>query len=177
MVFTEGETEEGYFKKFKVRCKTIRGGNALHIVEEAILQKKNVKKHHDQYWVVFDKDDTSLSDFLKAIQLTEKHKIKVAYSCEAFEVWWLFHFMQIKAPIQRKEYEKKIKYYLKNYSERAKGLAQGELMWRLLNNKINEGISNAKEAHQKFILPKEAFDQSITTVYELVELLIENASV
>ena len=32
MIFTEGQTEEGYFKKFKVRCRTITGGNALSIV-------------------------------------------------------------------------------------------------------------------------------------------------
>lgn len=63
MIFTEGQTEEGYFKKFKVSCKTITGGNALRIVEEAITQKKNVKKYVDQYWVVFDKDDTLKSDF------------------------------------------------------------------------------------------------------------------
>jgi hypothetical protein len=28
-----------------------------------------------------------------------------AYSCEAFEIWWLFHFMEIAAPIQCKDYE------------------------------------------------------------------------
>lgn len=49
MIFTEGQTEEGYFKKFKVRCKTIPGGNALHFVEEAIVQKKQLKKSYDEY--------------------------------------------------------------------------------------------------------------------------------
>jgi hypothetical protein len=86
MIFTEGQTEEGYFKKFKARCKTITGGNALSIVEEAIIQKNNIKKHVDEYWVVFDKDDTSKSDFLKAIKLATDNGLNVAYSCEAFEI-------------------------------------------------------------------------------------------
>ena len=34
MIFTEGQTEEGYFKKFKVRCKTITSGNALRICSD-----------------------------------------------------------------------------------------------------------------------------------------------
>lgn len=175
MIFTEGQTEEGYFKKFKVRCKTVTGGNALHIVEETIIQKKNVKKSIDQFWVVFDKDDTSKSDFLKAIQLAEKNGLNVAYSCEAFEIWWLFHFMNIRAPIQRKDYEKKLQKHLSDYTSREKGLSQGEQMWMQLNKLKNTGIANAKLAHKQFPLPESAYEQSVTTVYELVELLIANS--
>jgi hypothetical protein len=176
MIFTEGQTEEGYLKKFKVRCKTIKGGNALLLVEEAIIQKANVKRVHDQYWVVFDRDDCSESDFIKAINLAEKNGLKVAYSCEAFELWWLFHFIQIQAPIQRKEYEKKIKQHIQEYTYSEKGLIQGQLMWILLNKSLNTGIKNAKQAHQKFQHPAIAYHQSVTTVYELVELLLENSS-
>lgn len=176
MLFTEGETEEGYFKTFKVRCKTIKGGNTLRLVEEAIVQKENVKKYHDQYWVVVDKDDSTDVDFLKAIELAQKHQLRVAYSCEAFEIWWLFHFIQIQAPIQRKYYEKKINQYMKEYSSREKGLDQGRHMRLLLNPLLSNGIEHAKQAHQKFQHPAIAYHQSVTTVYELVELLIENSS-
>ena len=41
---------------------------------------------------------------------------------------------------------------------------------------LNTGIENAKIAHQKFQHPNIAYHQSVTTVYELVELLIENSS-
>ena len=74
LIFTEGETEEGYFKQFKVRCKTVNGGHALKILEEAIVQKKNLKRSYDQYWVVIDKDNSGIEDFLKAIQLAERKK-------------------------------------------------------------------------------------------------------
>ncbi len=171
MIYTEGQTEEGYFKKFKVRCKTIPGGNALRIVEEAIVQKHTVKKSVDEYWVVFDQDATTKNDFLKAISLAKENDMKVAYSCQAFEIWWLFHFTEIIAPIQRKDYEKKLKKHLPEYKFREKGLSQGERMWLQLNKLKEIGIANAKNAHSKFPQPEHAFDQSVTTVYELVELL------
>lgn len=171
MIFTEGQTEEGYFKKFKVRCKTIPGGNALRIVEEAIDQKKRLKKTFDEYWIVFDQDATTKNDFLKAMSLAKENGMKVAYSCQAFEIWWLFHFTEITAPIQRKDYEKKLKKYIPNYKQREKGLSQGERMWLQLNKLKEIGIANAKKAHGKFPQPELAFGQSVTTVYELVELL------
>lgn len=171
IIFTEGETEVGYFKQFKVRCKTVNGGHALKIVEEAIVQKKNLKKSYDKYWVVFDKDNSSKEDFLKAIQLAERNKISVAYSCDAFEIWWLFHFMQIKAPINPKDYESKIRQYIKEYSLRVKGLHQGEKMWLMLYEKLKSAIINAKEAHNQWPLPKVAYNQSVTTVFQLVEIL------
>jgi len=171
MIYTEGQTEEGYFKKFKVRCKTIPGGNALHIVEEAIVQKKQLKKSYDEYWVVFDQDATTKNDFLKAMSLAKENGMKVAYSCQAFEIWWLFHFTEITAPIQRKDYEKKLKKYIPNYKQSEKGLSQGERMWLQLNKLKEIGIANAKKTHSKFPQPELAFDQSVTTVYELVELL------
>lgn len=171
MIFTEGQTEEGYFKKFKVRCKTIPGGNALRIVKEAIIQKKRLKKTFDVYWIVFDQDATTKNDFLKAISLAKENGMKIAYSCQAFEIWWLFHFVEIAAPIQRKDFEKKLKKYIPNYKQREKGLSQGERMWLQLNKLKEIGIANAKKAHSKFPQPERAFDQSVTTVYELVELL------
>lgn len=171
MIFTEGETEEGYFKQFKVRCKTVNGGHTLKIVEEAIVQKKNLKRPYDQYWVVLDKDNSSIEDFLKAIQLAERNKMRVAYSCDAFEIWWLFHFMHINSPIHPKEYERKIRLYINEYSLREKGLHQGETMWLLLYEKIKTAIINAKKAHNQFSLPREAYHQSVTTVYQLAEIL------
>ena len=124
--------------------------------------------------MVFDKDDTSKSDFLKAIKLATDNGLNVAYSCEAFEIWWLFHFMEIAAPIQRKNYENKLKKHLPEYKFREKGLSQGELMWMQLDKLKEIGIANAKKAHSKFEHPENAFEQSVTTVYELVELLISN---
>lgn len=171
MIFTEGQTEEGYFKKFKVRCKTVKGGNALKIVEETIVQKRNLKNFYDQYWVVLDKDNTSIENFLKAIRLAEENKIHVAYSCDKFEIWWLFHFIQIKSPVSPKEYEHRIRHFIKDYSLREKGLHQGAVLWLMLNKYIEKAISNSRNAHKQFLFPKEAFYQSVTTVYKLAELL------
>lgn len=101
--------------------------------------------------------------------------MNVAYSCEAFEIWWLFHFMKIAAPIQRKDYEKKLQKHLPDYSYTEKGLKQGEIMWMQLYKLRDAGIKNAKVAHTQFKHPEIAYEQSVTTVYELVELLITNS--
>jgi hypothetical protein len=63
---------------------------------------------------------------------------------------------------------------LPEYKFREKGLSQGELMWMQLDKLKEIGIANAKKAHSKFEHPENAFEQSVTTVYELVELLISN---
>jgi hypothetical protein len=47
-------------------------------------------------------------------------------------------------------------------------------MWMQLDKLKEIGIANAKKAHSKFEHPENAFEQSVTTVYELVELLISN---
>jgi hypothetical protein len=160
-----------------VRCKTVNGGHASKIVEEAIVQKKNLKRSYDQYWVVLDKDNSSIEEFLKAIQLAERNKMRVAYSCDAFEIWWLFHFMQIKAPINPKDYERKIRQYIKEYSLRDKGLHQGEKMWLMLNEKLKTAIINAKKAHNQFSSPKDAYHQSVTTVFQLAEILFNQSRI
>lgn len=171
MIFTEGETEEGYFKQFKVRCKTVKGGNALKIVEESVIIKQQLKKRYDQYWVVFDKDNSSLDNFLNAIQLAERNNLHVAFSCDAFEVWWLFHFMLIRSRILPRDYSTKIKAQVKEYSDREKGIKQGAIMWLRLEPKMKMAIENAKKAHERFGEIKQCYAQSVTTVYKLVEML------
>lgn len=173
IIFTEGETEQGYFKQFKVRCKTIGGGNALKIVEEAIVQKINLKNIYDEYWVVFDKDAITKSDFIKAVDLAAKNNIKAAYSCDAFEIWWLFHFREIISRIDSNQYEKEIKRYIPSYSSRNKGEEQGRNMWLILYHKLECGINNAHSAHKIHSNLDNAYSQSITTVYQLVEQLLD----
>ena len=97
MIFTEGQTEEGYFKKFKARCKTITGGNALSIVVEAIIQKNNIKKHVDNSLMLVTALNTKIG-YYKAAEIAQKaHKegttlkemaVKLGYlTPEEFDAW------------------------------------------------------------------------------------------
>lgn len=171
IIFTEGETEEGYFKKFKTRCKTVKGGSMLKIVEEAIVQKKNLMRNYDQYWLVVDKDRTSPEHFIFAIQMAEMNGIQVAFSCDSFEIWWLFHFSIINSRVNPIDYEEKIKKYVHDYSYRDKGILQGANMWLALHSRLDSAISNARKAHSQCKTTNEAYYQSVTTVYQLADFL------
>jgi hypothetical protein len=61
-------------------------------------------------------------------KLATENGLNVAYSCEAFDIWWLFHFMEITKPIQRKDYEKKLQKHFPEYKFRDKGHSQSERM-------------------------------------------------
>ena len=72
LIFCEGKnTEPEYFKAFKLVTATVKTihvnqGDALSIIEEAIVQKEFCEDY-DQYWLVFDKDETKDDRFNKAI--------------------------------------------------------------------------------------------------------------
>ena len=174
ILFTEGQTECGYFKQFKVRTKSVVGGNALRIVEEAMVQRQNLQRSYDNYWIVFDRDDTSNADFEKAILFAQKDGFNVAFSVEAFEIWWLFHFEKMEGRISRKSYARLLKYYMPEYTAHEKGEEQGRRIWFHLFAKLQVAITNAKEVHQQYDSTNSAYTNSVTSVYLLVESLIED---
>ena len=44
----------------------------------------------------------------KAIAMGQKNSIEVAWSNEAFELWYLYHFQNVITGVSRKDYEEKI---------------------------------------------------------------------
>ena len=52
--------------------------------------------------MVFDKDD--YPDFDEAIELAKKNGFEVAYSNQAFELWFLLHFKKYSGKLHRREY-------------------------------------------------------------------------
>ena len=85
LIVCEGvNTEPEYFKAFRLTSASVKAiGEEIgttRLVEEAIIVKElETRKHHvyDQYWVVFDKDQSSDETFSKAIKLAEKNGFKV----------------------------------------------------------------------------------------------------
>jgi hypothetical protein len=63
---------------FRKKAKHVAGGNALKIVENAIVFKNSSEKKYDHYWAVFDKDETPDPDFARAIELAETNNIHAA---------------------------------------------------------------------------------------------------
>lgn len=113
LIVCEGkETEPNYFKALTKDIKSIhcdirgKGKNTIYLVEEAIKLKEN--NDFDKVWVVFDKDEFSDRDFNNAITEAERKGIECAWSNEAFELWFLYHFENIRGHLSRSTYSERI---------------------------------------------------------------------
>lgn len=89
------------------------GCNTLSLVDFVLSFKfGNANNHNDEYWVVFDKDDfdkiSGRNQFDDAINKAYANQIKVAYSNESFELWYLFHFRDIHSQLTREIYCEKL---------------------------------------------------------------------
>ena len=164
-VFTEGEeTEPNYFesKKREVRNTNIKikikgtGYNTMSLVDyaEDFLVANNIKIGNldsgDNYWVVFDRDDFG-SNFDRAIDKAEKLGLKVAYSNECFELWFLLHFNFIDTAIGRKELIKKLDKEINKINSQSYQ-KNSNSMYEIIRNMEKNAIKNAErllEMHKK----------------------------
>ena len=116
LIVCEGEkTEPNYFNAFKaynhgtfvytIDVKGI-GQNTIDVVNKAIELKK--KGEYDRVWAVFDKDSFSSKKFNGAIIKARQNGIDCAWSNEAFELWYLYHFVNRTTAMNRSEYQKAI---------------------------------------------------------------------
>ena len=95
LIVCEGEkTEPNYFNSFRVPKAVIDvrgvGRNTASLVRKAL--EFMGEDDYDQVWCVFDRDDFSVESFNAALQLARNNGIRVAYSNEAFELWYVMHF-------------------------------------------------------------------------------------
>lgn len=181
LIICEGKkTEPNYFKSFDIPSpnRVITDGegyNTLSLVErtKAIVAKEEKKlgDSFDQVWCVFDKDN--FPQFTQAISNAQKAGFFVAYSNEAFELWFLLHLIFLSTALGRDQYADKINEhihkinppivgngwrYKKNYTQ----------MYDLLINLQPVAINNAKRLIQNNPDPS---NNPSTTVYRLVEEL------
>ena len=109
LIVCEGaKTEPNYFLAFKVTNEVYgKGLNTLSLISEA--ERRNREDGpFDQIWCVFDRDSFPADDFNRAITLAESKKFRVAYSNEAFELWYLLHFRYVDTALHRSQYAEKL---------------------------------------------------------------------
>ena len=115
LIFTEGKTERDYLRCFKSRLQAgiqikmkYVSKSKLALVQKIIkFKEKESLLEEDSVWVVMDRDelvgDAKDRDlFTKACALAEKHNIEIAYSNDAFELWPLLHFQEVRNHMNRK---------------------------------------------------------------------------
>ena len=70
----------------------------LQVAQKAIrlaTQAENKADRYDEIWCVFDVDDTTRENVERAVHLAEAKGIRIAYSNESFELWYILHFEYI----------------------------------------------------------------------------------
>jgi len=132
LIVCEGEkTEPNYFKWWQKQLENIRGAakskavggievnsygdeikvngegkNTNSLVKEAIKLKVQAKIQakieYTHVWCVFDRDSFPPKNYNAAIDNARTNDLKVAYSNEAFELWYLLHFDYVNTGISRK---------------------------------------------------------------------------
>lgn len=157
LVFVEGErTEEGYFKFWwrHNRDKVIvhideRNGTPMTLVEYAVARKQHEEREerrargraHDEVWCVFDVD-THLK-IEEAVELAQRHDIKVAVSNPCFELWLVLHYQDQTASIDRHSAQKLARSHLKC------GKALSPQALEALTSRYNEAAKRAKALDKK----------------------------
>ncbi|MBF0466770.1 MAG: RloB domain-containing protein [Nitrospirae bacterium] len=186
LIVCEGEkTEKNYFESFRkdlhnslINIQDVKiigtGYNTCSLVQKAKDLRIELKKEGKDFeitWVVFDKDSFASENFNKAIDSAKKCNIRVAYSNEAFELWYLLHYAYIDAGLSRDQYKEKLTTRLGfKYEKNSKS------MYSTLLDRQTTAIINAKKLieHHKTSNPNglnPERDNPSTTVHELVEEL------
>ena len=173
LIVCEGtKTEPNYFRSFEVLSAKVEirgtGRNTLSLVHyaERILDERD--EEFDEVWLVFDKDSFSSVSFNNAVFFCQAHHdegFRVAYSNEAFELWYLLHFELITKPISRFNYNAMLSKRMKTYYK--KNLPN---MYQQLLPRQPLAIKNAKLLYEKRS-NSPAKDNPSTTVFQLVEEL------
>jgi hypothetical protein len=165
-----GKTEPNYFRKFRVPQLVVQieglGMNTLRLVQEALeLQKQD---EYDQTWCVFDKDDFPDKNFNDAIALAKRNGIKIAYSNQSFELWYVLHFCYMHTAINRADYMKMLDKKLGHEYKKDSLTIFDELCQYQAT-----AIKNAKRLLDQYHPARPAKDDPSTTVHKLVEQLLE----
>lgn len=173
LIVCSGEaTEPNYFKGFPVRTRpTVLNLDVIGLKKDPLTAVKKTIEYkkqtqYEQVWCVFDRDETPTSDFNQAIALANQNSIQVAYSNEAFELWYLLHFGYLDSAVSRHDCCQKLTerlgiLYLKN----------DEKMYERLKSHQPQAIAHAKRLLAQYTPPNPVQDNPSTTVHRLVEAL------
>ena len=171
------ETEPNYFEgliaderlpSVKVKIEPA-AGNTLSVVQRAVELKK--VDNFDEAWAIFDKDDHPSSRFNDAFQLAAQERICIAYSNEAFELWFLLHFNLLTSALHRDMFFSKLNGYISGgYKKNDKHI------FSKLKKHTNIAIKNAEKLIENHMDQNGNLnplkDNPSTSVHELVRKLI-----
>lgn len=189
LIVCEGaKTEPNYFKSFPKMAGNLvfdlkfEGGgiSTTKVLEKALEIRDKSSQKFDRVWIVFDKDSFPEANFNKAILDAEKKGIKSAWSNEAFELWYLLHFVYRDTAMSRDDYKKSLENQVNDQIKLKTGKAgsfsykkNDTGMYKTLQEYGNEvnAINWAERLEKTFTGQQYAKYNPCTTVYKLVQEL------
>lgn len=173
LIVCEGEkTEPIYFDQFRTSKLVIKvegfAKDPLQLVEKA--QRLCREGEFDQVWCVFDRDDVPTDQFSYALTLAHSLKIKVAYSNQAFELWYFLHFHYCDTAMTRQDYVTRLDKCLNRPYKK-----NDPTLFQVLRSKQANAIRNAEQLLKQYSPHKPVIDNPSTTVHELVRELIRSS--
>lgn len=185
LIVCEGQTEELYFKSFPVLTLTVEiiplgGQSKLKLIESTLEIIKHSEKKYDEIWCVFDMDVNKgakeFSDFDNAIEKGMANKLKIAYSNDAFELWFYLHYQYTEQQNHRHfYYEFLSKQWKINYERDGKKRNFCSLIYDRLKKDELSSQKKATQRAEKLYLNQTDLkyhqQNPATTVYQLVQFL------
>ena len=175
LIVCEGKkTEPLYFEGFRVPGRVLEvvgtGYNTVSLVDEAIRLKQEQRQDYEQCWCVFDRDSFSDSDFNSAIRKAEAAGFRVAYTNEAFELWYLLHFDDHQSALSRTQYGPLLTQRLGHAYQK-----NSETMHRKLEEWQAQAVRRAERLLAEYgAAHNPQSDNPCTTVHLLVQELAKN---
>jgi len=180
IVCEDEKSSRYYFESFPIdrqRAEVVAIGTGLntdHLVEHAVeLVSRESRKGtpYGDVWCVFDRDSFPESNYARAFDLARTHRFHVAWSNEAFELWYLLHFNYIDAGIPRRQYAEKLATHF-SYDKADRGI------YHRLKDLQPAAIRNAHKLERHWTslgVHRAEVNNPSTQVHRLVELLNELA--
>ena len=187
LIVTEGQTEKLYFESFPVLTLTVestdlQGQSKLELIESTQSIIKNGDKEYDEIWCVFDMDvqkgQKEFSDFDGAIDKGKSLGYNIAYSNDAFELWFYLHFHYTDQKNNRTfYYEFLSKEWALNYEKDGK---KYNFCWSIYEKLLRGNKPSQEKAIERSEMLYEKQKElpyhqqnPVTLVYELVNVLNE----
>jgi hypothetical protein len=188
LIVCEGQTEKIYFESFpvlgvKIKAIDLKGQAKLKLVESTKEIVENAKEEYNEIWCVFDMDvkrgAVEFADFDNAISKALLLDYKVAYSNDAFELWFYLHFNITDSQQLRSYYYRELgKRFGINYVKDGKKYAFCLKIYDILKNDKNSSQEKAIERARSLFERQENLpyhqQNPNTKVYKLVEELNRN---
>lgn len=160
----------------RVEVKVVGTGmNTDSLIKAAVKAKEKAvakKEAYSEVWCVFDRDSFPLKNYAAAFTIAKANSIELAWTNEAFELWYLLHFDYIDAAISRKDYARML-------AERGLVYEKAdEAFYEKIRDRQEIAIRNAKRLERYWNEANCASperENPSTRVHVLVELLNELA--